>query len=59
MCGRFAFEPAWPAFVDLYDLPWATERGRNTQARYNIAPTQTVLMVHNDPDGQQVAEEAR
>jgi putative SOS response-associated peptidase YedK len=53
------FEPAWPAFVDLYDLPWGTERGRNTQARYNIAPTQTVLMVHDDPDGQQVAEEAR
>ncbi len=59
MCGRFTFEHEWLAFVDLYDLPWDAERGRNTQARYNIAPTQTVLMVHNDQEGKQVAEEAR
>lgn len=59
MCGRFTFEHEWPAFVDLYNLAWDTERGRNTQARYNIAPTQTVLIVHNDPEGKQVAEEAR
>lgn len=59
MCGRFTFEHEWPAFIDLYDLPWETERGRNTEARFNIAPTQSVLMVHNDRDGSQVAEEAR
>lgn len=59
MCGRFVLEQEWPAFTDLFDLAWDQERGRNTRARYNIAPTQDVLMVHNDSDGRQVAEEAR
>jgi putative SOS response-associated peptidase YedK len=59
MCGRFTLEHEWPAFVDLYDLPWDVERGRNTDARFNIAPTQTVLMVHNDAEGRQMAEEGR
>jgi len=58
MCGRFTFEHEWPAFLDLYHLP-AEERGRNTQARFNIAPTQDVLIVHNDADGHQKAESAR
>jgi hypothetical protein len=30
MWGRFTFEHEWPAFADLYDLPWDVERGRNT-----------------------------
>lgn|GEM_PF-7042909 len=47
-----------PAFLDLYQLP-AEERGRNTQARANIAPIQDVLIVHNDTDGRQEAETAR
>jgi putative SOS response-associated peptidase YedK len=47
-----------PAFLDLYQLP-AEERGRNTQARVNIAPIQDVLIVHNDTDGRQEAETAR
>jgi putative SOS response-associated peptidase YedK len=59
MCGRFTFEHEWPAFVDLYDLPWDSERGRNTAARFNIAPTQQVLVVHNDAEGREIAEEAR
>jgi putative SOS response-associated peptidase YedK len=59
MCGRFTFEHEWPAFIDLYDLPWDVERGRNTASRFNIAPTQTVLMVHDGGDGKQMAEEAR
>jgi len=59
MCGRFTFEHEWSALIDLYDLPWQVERGRNTEARFNIAPTQSVLMVHNDADGGQMAEEAR
>lgn len=58
MCGRFTFEHEWPAFIDLYDLPWQAERGRNTEARFNIAPTQSVLMAHSDADGAQMAEEA-
>jgi len=41
--------------VGLYALPWHVERGRKkTSARYNIAPTQQVLMVHNGADGKQV-----
>lgn len=59
MCGRFTLEHEWPAFIDLYDLPWDVERGRNTDVRHNIAPTTQVLMVHNDADGRQMAEEAR
>ncbi|MEB2846645.1 SOS response-associated peptidase [Endobacterium cereale] len=59
MCGRFTFEQDWPAFLHLYELDCDKERGRNTAARYNIAPTQDVLMVHADPDGRQVAETAR
>jgi hypothetical protein len=58
MCGRFTFEYEWPAFIHLYDLSWQSERGRNTEARF-IAPTQTVLIVHNDADDTQVAGEAR
>ncbi|MFS2154544.1 MULTISPECIES: SOS response-associated peptidase [unclassified Rhizobium] len=59
MCGRFTFEHEWSAFFDLYNLPWVSERGRNTAARFNIAPTQQVLVVHNDAEGRQIAEEAR
>ncbi len=59
MCGRFTFEHEWPVFLDLYDLDPAQERGRNTQARYNIAPTQDVLIVHNDVEGKQMAQNAR
>lgn len=59
MCGRFTFEKGWPEFVHLYDLDRDKERGRNTEARYNIALTQDVLMVHNDGEGGQMAETAR
>lgn len=59
MCGRFTLEHHWPAFIDLYDLPWDEERGRNTEARFNIAPTQDVLIVHNDTVGRQRAQMAR
>lgn len=55
---KFTFEHEWPAFLDLYQLP-AEERGRNTQARVNIAPIQDVLIVHNDTDGRQEEETAR
>ncbi len=51
MCGRFTFEHEWSAFFDLYNLPWVSERGRNLAARFNIAPTQHVLVVHNDAEG--------
>lgn len=59
MCGRFTFDHEWPAFSKLFDLNWERERGRNTQARYNIAPTQDVLIVCNDTAGMQKAETAR
>lgn len=59
MYARCTFEHEWPAFIDLYDLRWHEERGRNTSARFNISPTQDDLMVHNDAVGKQVAETAR
>lgn len=59
MCGRFVLEHPWPEFADLYDLVWDEERGRNTQPRWNIAPTQDVLIVHSDGAGRQQVETAR
>jgi len=43
---------ALPADADL-------DRGRNTQPRYNIAPTQQVLFVHHDGEGNQALNEGR
>lgn len=59
MCGRFAFDHEWPAFSRMFDLDWDQERGRNAQARSNIAPTQDVLIVHDDAAGAQKAETPR
>ena len=58
MCGRFTEMMPWPELVRLYRLsdPWL---GRNTAARYNIAPTQTVPFIHHDDLGLQVLRDGR
>jgi putative SOS response-associated peptidase YedK len=58
MCGRFTEMLPWPDLVRLYRLtdPWL---GRNTPARYNIAPTQIIPFVHHDEAGLKVLREGR
>ena len=57
MCGRFRLETDWLEIVRTFDLA-ETERGRNTPARYNIAPSQDVLII-GQKDGERVVREAR
>lgn len=58
MCGRFTQYHTWAEIHALYRLSDA-ERGRNTEARYNIAPTQDVLFVTAGKDGYQQVREGR
>ena len=44
MCGRFTNRLTWPEIVKLYRLPLDLP-ARNTQARYNICPTDPVDVV--------------
>jgi len=44
MCGRYTRYHTWAEIHALYRLT-ARDEGRNTEARYNIAPTQDVLFV--------------
>ncbi len=55
MCGRFTLDMPWSELVKLYrvhDRP-------NLKPRYNIAPTQDVLAIRLDKDGQQEAVQLR
>lgn len=58
MCGRFTNFHTWAEIHAMYRLTDA-ERGRNTEARYNIAPTQDVLFVTAGKDGYQQVREGR
>lgn len=59
MCGRFTQFGPWSEIANLYNLTRTADRARNTEPRYNIAPTQDVPFVHLDGDGNQVVEEGR
>lgn len=60
MCGRFTHRLSWAEIVRLYRLTLDPYAGRNDMpARFNISPTQTVPIVHNDADGNEIAEDAR
>jgi putative SOS response-associated peptidase YedK len=41
MCGRFTYKPTWEELVRLYRLT-LDQPARNTQARYNVCPTDPV-----------------
>lgn len=58
MCGRFTQMLPWRELVALYRL---TEniKSRNTEARFNVAPTQTVPFVRLDDDGNQTVNDGR
>ena len=44
MCGRFTYKLTWPEIVKLYQLT-SDQPARNTQARYNVCPTDPVDVV--------------
>jgi putative SOS response-associated peptidase YedK len=41
MCGRFTYKLTWEEIVRLYELT-LDQPARNTQARYNVCPTDPV-----------------
>ena len=41
MCGRFTYKLTWEELVRLYHLT-ADQPARNTQARYNVCPTDPI-----------------
>ena len=49
MCGRFTYRLTWPEIVRLYRLPLDTP-ARNTQARYNVCPTDPIDVVTQRDD---------
>ncbi len=57
MCGRFIFKGPWRYIHAMLSLKSA-DAGRNVPARYNIAPTQDVLFVHQ-ADGTNQLNEGR
>ena len=59
MCGRATFRGTWAELYALYAGLLPHEVGRNTRARYNIAPTQDMFFVHVDQDGEKVVSEGR
>ncbi len=58
MCGRFTRYHTWAEIHAMYRL-LDGERGRNTEARYNIAPTQDVIFITAGDDGFQKVREGR
>jgi putative SOS response-associated peptidase YedK len=58
MCGRFTQMLSWRELVAAYRL---TDKYliRNTEARFNIAPTQTVPFIRMGEDGDPVVEDGR
>ena len=59
MCGRFTRFHTWADIHRMYRLTDSTEAGRNTEARYNIAPTEDVYFVTADEDGSQKVRQGR
>lgn len=58
MCGRFTQMLPWRELVALYRLT-ENMKARNTGARFNIAPTQTVPFIRLDTEGSQVVDDGR
>lgn len=59
MCGRFTRFHSWADIHRMYRLLPATEAGRNTEARYNIAPTEDVYFVTTSEEGGQKVRQGR
>ncbi|WP_410000465.1 SOS response-associated peptidase family protein [Mesorhizobium sp. SP-1A] len=60
MCGRYTRYLSWSEIHRLYRLTAPAEgSGRNTEARYNIAPTQSVDFITWNDDGNHKLREGR
>lgn len=59
MCGRFTRFHTWAEIHAMYRLTSPAETGRNTEARYNIAPTQPVEFVTAGENGDHRLHEGR
>ena len=59
MCGRFTRYLSWSENHRLYRLTAPADTGRNTEPRYNIAPTEDVLFVTAGDDGNHKLREGR
>ena len=55
MCGRFTLHMPWSELVKLYRV----HDRLNLEPRYNIAPTQDILAIRLDKEGQQEAIQLR
>ncbi|MEE9314921.1 MAG: SOS response-associated peptidase [Rhizobiaceae bacterium] len=51
MCGRFSLDTSWEEIVEHFNLERPQEMGPKMPPRYNIAPTQPIIMVGNGDDG--------
>ncbi len=51
MCGRFGLDATWEELFDYYNLVRPHETGEEMPPRYNIAPTQPIVMIGNGIDG--------
>jgi putative SOS response-associated peptidase YedK len=58
MCGRFTQMLPWRDLVSLYRLT-EQQLTRNTEARFNVAPTQTVPFVRLDGEGNHIVDDGR
>jgi putative SOS response-associated peptidase YedK len=58
LCGRFTQYHTWSDIHAMYRLT-VTDTGRNTEARYNIAPTQDVAFITAGEDGYHRVREGR
>ena len=50
MCGRYTQQASWSDLVHLYRIAEGTIP-LNLRPRYNMAPTQNVVVVRRGPDG--------
>jgi len=51
MCGRFTQRFTWRQLVALYRITEGTSEPEDWRARYNVAPTQRVVVVRATPEG--------
>lgn len=51
MCGRFGLDIVWAELFEYFNLIRPRQMGPEMPPRYNIAPTQPILMIGNGEDG--------
>jgi len=48
MCGRFILQGSWAELHQMFNLIQPEDKARNVGPRYNIAPTQDILLVYSE-----------